>query len=112
MYFGTHKKLNKIHELEVKCGEIVLEKVEQYKYLAIILDSGLSFKTNTEYIAKKVIKSTGISGMARHFLDQTTCLYLYKQLILPLIDYADFIYGESAQYNMHLLQILQNNASR
>ena len=32
-------------------------------------------------------------------------------LILPLIDHADFIYEDSAQYNMHLLHILQNNAS-
>ena len=112
MYFGTHKKLMNLQSLQVKCNEVVLENVEQYKYLGVLLDSNLNFKANTEYIANKVIKRTGILGRARHFLDQHTCLYLYKQLILPLIDYADFIYDDSAQYNMHLLQILQNNASR
>ncbi len=35
---------------------VTFETVDQYKYLGVLLDSNLTFKINTEYIANKVIK--------------------------------------------------------
>ena len=51
-------------------------------------------------------------GRARTILSSDMCLYLYKQLILPVLDYADFIYDGLSQYNEFTLQRLQNGAAR
>ena len=63
------------------------------------------------YIETKVISSISVLGKVRHILDTSTYLYLYKQLILPIIEYADFTYDGLTQYNAYTLQKLQNNAA-
>ena len=112
MLIGTSNQRQKMSNITVKCGDIELEKVEEYKYLGVMIDHDLNFKSNTDYIASKVLKRLGILGRASVFLPESTTLYLYKELILPILDYADFIYDGTYQYNKHVLQILQNNALR
>ena len=51
-------------------------------------------------------------GRARLIVDSNICLYLYKQLILPVLDYADYIYDGLNQYSAFTLQRLQNGAAR
>ena len=112
MFFGTRHQVMKTSDIKTFCGDQEVEVVQQYKYLGMMLDSELNFKSNTEYIVSKVIPRLGILGRASGFIRESTLLYLYKQLIMPLLDYGDYIYDESLQMNMHTLQILQNSAAR
>ena len=45
-------------------------------------------------------------------LERVFGIALYKQMILPLLDYGDLIYDGTEQYNKHTLQKLQNVALR
>ena len=45
-------------------------------------------------------------------IDTATCKYLYDQLILPILDYSDFVYDGCNQYSSFTLQRLQNGAAR
>ena len=76
------------------------------------VDFWLTFSSHTDYIYSKVISRIGILGRAHHMVDEHTCLYLYNQLILPPLDYADFIYDGLPQNNGFTLQKLQNCAFR
>ncbi len=49
---------------------------------------------------------------ARRIVNSDVCLYLYKQLILPVLDYVDYIYDGLSQYKEYSLQRLQNGAAR
>ena len=89
----------------------MLEVVHEYKYLGVILDSNLTFVNNTEYIYTKLIKRIGLLGRARNFVSSTTCKYLYDQLILPILDYSDYVYDGCNQYSSFTLQRLQNGAA-
>ncbi len=110
--FGTQRQLAKCDALNVECDGIKLEQITSYKYLGIMVDSKLSFDKNTEYIYSKVIKRIGVLGKSRFFLSQELALYLYKQLILPLLDYGDVLYDGTSQKNSHVIQKLQNAAFR
>lgn len=90
----------------------MIEQVTSYKYLGVMIDSRLSFDQNTEYIHSKVIKRIGVLGRARFFLSEEIALYLYKQLILPLLDYGDVFYDGTSQKNNVVIQKLQNAAFR
>ena len=81
----------------VQCDGVKLEQVSTFKCLGVMVDSRLSFAENTEYIYSKVIKQTGVLGRLRYFLSQDMALYLYKQLILPLVDYGDIFYDGTIQ---------------
>ncbi len=112
MCFGTQRQLAKCDTLNVECDGIKLEQVTSYKYLGIMIDSKLSFDSNTEYVYSKVIKRIGVLGRSRYFLSQELALYLYKQLILPLLDYGDIFYDGTTQKNSCIIQKLQNAAFR
>ena len=112
MLFGTVPMLKKAPDLAITVGQHRLEIVDDYKYLGVKLDKHLNFSSNTNYIESKVISRISVLGKVRHILDSDTCLYLYKQLILPIIEYADYTYDGLTQYNAHTLQKLQNSAAR
>ena len=67
MFFRTPSQRFKLSNIKVQIREIELECVEQYKYLGVILDSGLTFQGNTDNITSKVLKRLGILGRARIF---------------------------------------------
>ena len=112
MCFGTRSQLVKTSNLVVQCDNMRLEQVPCYKYLGVILDSSLSFSDHVEYIESKVLKRIGLLSRARNFLNEDTCLYLYRQLIIPLLDYGDYIYNGTTQRCSDILQKLQNSAIR
>ena len=93
-------------------GQHRLELVEEYKYLGVKVDNYLTFTCNTHYIESKVLSRIGVLGRVRQLVDSSTCLYLYKQLVLPIIEYADFAYDGLPQYNAFTIQRLQNCAAR
>ena len=112
MFFGTKSQLTKTRGIHTYCGDQELEIVSVYKYLGMMLDIELNFKANAEYIVSKIIRRIGTLGRARGLIRDSTALYLYEQLIMPLLDYEDFIYDGSYQISLHTLQILQNTAAR
>ena len=47
---------------------VPLDCKDHVKYLGILIDSNLSWKTNTEYIALKINNTVGLIAKLRHFL--------------------------------------------
>ncbi len=90
--------------------------LKQFKSIStwdvVKLDSCLNYTSNTQYIFSKLNKRISILGHARTIVNGDMCLYLYKQLILPVLDYVDYIYDGLNQYSEFTLQRLQNGAAR
>ena len=63
-----------------------------------------------EYIRTKTIGKIRLLGKIAPILDQNTSLYLYRSLILPIFDYADYVWDCLSQQDTHTLQKLQNMA--
>ena len=101
-----------MENITVNIGNEELERVTVYKYLGVKLNSHLSFKEHVCYVKQKSFSKIKLLGRLKWVLDRDTLLSLYKTLILPIIDYGDFIYHGISQHDADCLQKLQNSACR
>ena len=74
-----------MEEFEIE-GETI-ERVKQSKYLGAILDDKLAFEKNIERVINLVNGKLISLAQLRRYMDLRTSLLLYKQMILPLLDY-------------------------
>ena len=93
MIFGTRSQISKCKDMAIKHGQIELEHVECFKYLAVKLDPHLRFAEQVQYIKSKTISKISLLRQVSNFLDRNTQLNLYKTLILPIFDYSDYVYN-------------------
>ena len=85
------KTASPIHPYLIFNGTIV-KKVSEQRHLALILDSGLTFK---KYIDEKIRKAKKNLGLIKHVsegLALKTLDQIYKALVRSHLDYCDIIY--------------------
>ena len=90
----------------------LLDKVEEIKYLGIMMDNKLNFKYHLKYVEKKVIKKVYFLNRMRNKLCQDEKRLLYKSLVVPHIDYSSAILFMCNQTELKNIQKLQNRAMR
>ena len=92
-------------------GEVI-EKVQLFKYLGVMVDSNLSFAENIKYIANKVAKKVVLIGRIRKKVDRDSRLTLFKTLVTPHFDFCSSILMLANEMQFHQLQLLMNKALR
>ena len=111
LFAGTSRKLENMNRC-LQVGNEQVERVNTYKYLGVKLDQTLNFSAHIEYIRTKTIGKIRLLGKIAPILDQKTSIYLYRSLVLPIFDYADFVWDCLSQQDTLTLQKLQNMALR
>ena len=89
-------------------GTTVLEQVTHYRYLGIIMDNELRFQLQRDSLHKRLNYKNCFFKKIRCFINQETALTIYKSTILPIIEYADFVYDYNIKYLNDKLQFFQN----
>ena len=89
-------------------GNQILDKVHEYKYLGLIMDSDLNFQTHRDTLQKRINYKLLFFRKIRKFINVRAAVTIYKSTILPIIEYADFVYDCDIKYNNKKLQSLQN----
>ena len=95
MVFGKKSK-NTENTITTTIDGTTLEVVTQTKFLGIILDSGLTWKSHTLYLTKKISKSIGILSRARQLLNKQTLRQLYYSFLYPYLSYCNIIWGNAS----------------
>jgi len=95
------------NKIEVTQTESV-EKVKFVKYLGIMVDQHLRWDYHTDYIAKKVRKSTHIFYSLRNILTAKMLRTVYSSIIESIIRYGIIVWGSLLPVNLYGLQIAQN----
>ena len=85
-----------------------LDRVKEYRYLGVLLDSDLNFNSQRENLYRRVNYKLGFFRKIRSYLDMNTAITIYKSTILPIIEYADFVYDLNIKFVSKKLQTLQN----
>ena len=111
MLFGSKRKLSNQH-LCIKHNDIVLESVDQMKYLGVILDNKLNWSLHISHIANKISRSIGCIRRIKTYLSQKHLINLYFALILSYIDYCCTAWGNCSITSMNKIQKLQNRYAR
>ena len=76
-----------------KINNTNIEKVEQFKFLGLTLDSHLNGKKHSDNISNKCSQIIGILNRLKHIIPQSIKIMLYNALLLPHINYCLVTWG-------------------
>ena len=92
-------------------NEIVQQKRET-TYLGVCIDDELKWNKHVTGVASRLSKLVGwLSRLSKH-LPVSLLQLVYKTRLLPVIDYACSVWGNSTSRNLFMVQKLQNRAAR
>ena len=91
---------------------INLDRKETVKFLGLLIDSNLTWKSHVDYISTKISKSIGLIAKLRYFVPQSTLITLYWSLVYPYLNYGISAWGQASKTNLNKLLLLQKRALR
>ena len=94
---------NEAEALTVNFDDVSLSNVSSYKYLGADLDRNLSNQNavhNTYIKANK--KLFTLRKIRPYNITQRVSVLIYKQFILPILDYADFLFDSTVKCELDL----------
>ena len=112
MVFGSQAVQRKIPQFEVQLDGTPLQKVSMYKYLGVTLDAGLTFNHQVGKTICSVTAKLKQFQRMRNFLNTNAALMVYKNMLLPILEYGDVFFSSASCLNKKRLQILQNKGLR
>ena len=71
-----------------KVNDFVIEQAENIKFLGVVLNDKLSWKTNLKYLKYKLAKNCFIMSKLRYYFDISTLKLVYYILFYPHIQYC------------------------
>jgi hypothetical protein len=111
MVFGRGTKARDQH-IEINIDGTTLDVVTETKFLGIMVDNGLTWKSHANYLHKKLSKSIGILSRARKFLNLPTLKQLYFSFLFPYLSYGNIIWGRAAEITLDPIFKIQKRAIR
>ena len=113
LVLDSKSKLNKIdYNHTVNLGTIPLKFTDKYRYLGVSLDTEMNLTGLLSDTKKRVLNKLFNLRKLRHYITDKSALAIYKQTILPILDYAGFMFISCTKSDRNDLQILQNDALR
>ena len=113
MLIGSNRRLERKMALTVSILEHNVNNVNNFKYLGIFISSDFTWTNHVEYIAGKINQRLGLLNRIKHLLPFSARLLFYNSLVMPLVDYADLVWGDKHNVTlMSSLQVLQNKAAK
>ena len=85
------------YPINLKINSQILMHENSIKYLGIMIDSHLNWKSQVSYISKKIKRNIGILSKIRHFVNLKTLSMLYYSLHISIFDIWNFCMGEHLQ---------------
>ena len=107
---NTWKNLGKLN-LTIGNSEII-QQVDKYKYLGIIIDCKLNWEPHIKYISTKLSKTLGILFRTRHYLNKQSLILIFQTLFLSHLRYGILCWGRCSKTALKPLTVLMNRALR
>ena len=97
---------------QIRFGENFISSTDSTKFLGIMIDNHLNFKSHVDMISLKISKIVGLLFRMNNILPKETLKSLYCALLLPYILYGIEIWYGVKQYNNDRIFKLQKKAIR
>ena len=91
---------------------VSLENKDYVKYLGILVDKNLTWKTHVNNIATKIGKTVGLIAKLRHFVPFHTLLNIYRSLIMPYLTFGITCWGQACNTYLNKILVIQKEALR
>ena len=106
----TKNGIEESSALNVTFNKTVLSNVTSYKYLGVDVDGDLSYEAAVHNTYIKANKKLFTLRKIRPYISQRISVLIYKQFVLPILDYADFLFDSTVKRELDLLDKLQERA--
>ena len=97
---------------EILINEKKLQRKQVTKFLDVILDENITWKSHINSIETKLSKSIGIIYKVRQFLNYNCLKNLYFSMIQSHINYCNIVWGSTNKTKMHGVFKMQKKAIR
>ena len=91
---------------------ITVNECKVTKYLGLMLDSKLNFKSHIDYIKKKIMKRIGAMYRSKGLLPIKYRKMFANALMLPQFDYLDTIYDKASRTKLGELDLLYKKIAK
>lgn len=89
------------------CSCNTLERSSEIKYLGVIIDENLSFKSHIQVLSKRIRKLLYVFKTLRHIVTPTTLKQVYYALCQSLITYCISCWGGAPKSTLKQLEVAQ-----
>ena len=107
MLFGNCKSKK---NLQILIDDVSVERVNEIKFLGLIIDHKICWKPHIKYIQSKISRSIAVLSKAKHFLNYAALPILYCTLILPYLSYCVEVLGNTYKTLLRPLCTLQKKS--
>ena len=103
-----HSQQRKItYHIVLQIGRKMIKQESPMKFLGVLLDSNLSWKTHLTELSKKLAGTAGLFYKIRHYAPTDTLTSLYHGIFAPFISYGLSVWGSSYPTYVDPIFILQ-----
>ena len=89
------KPIMKADEMNIILDNTRLDRVNNTKFLGVIIDENLTWKNHVDCISKIVSKNIGVMNKLKHYIPYRILHTLYCTLVLPYLNYGILIWGNT-----------------
>ena len=100
----------KVPSINLTVNKKKIEHKEYIKYLGVLIDSKLSWKSHIRETSKKISRSVGILAKMRHYANINVLTKLYYAIIYPFLIYGVLAWGSTYPTTLKSIVILQKKA--
>ena len=83
-----HRKQKHVNDVNVKIDNTMIERVQTFNFLDIMLNETLSWKSHIAMVSNKISKVIGILYRLKHVFPEYVLFTLYNSLIVSYINYG------------------------
>ena len=112
MVIGSRQALKKANKIEIYLDNKILDVVTTFDYLGVRINNILSWEHHIGRICQRLYPKLGLLNRISSFLPSTILLRIYKQTILPILDYGSTVWLECGTIQTRQVEKLQNRALR
>ena len=91
-------------------NNIAIERVTEYKYLGLYIDSNLKWTAHINYIKSKILPIIGILKRLKYVLPTFIKKQIYYSFIQSHLNYLNIVWGAAAKTHLKCIKVLQNYA--
>ena len=110
MVFGNKKTREKILDTNIVYEGQPIKEVPSYNYLGIKIDQKLTYDNHAGALIQRVTDKLKYLRRIRRFINSKAALAIYKNMILPILEYGDILLISTKVSTRKRLQTLQNKA--
>ena len=107
MILSRKANLNE-HDFVLKLNGAKLKRCSHYKYLGVIIDENLSWKSHIQHLCEKIGKTCSVLAKIRHCTDTATIKSVYYALVFSHLSYCNLIWGDACESIIKPLKTLLN----